>query len=304
MMNPVLRREMITSLRGWKNYAILSFYLIMLTIGVAIFFYSSINGSYNFTFDPQEVLYLYATLAMIQMALVAFSVPALTAGSISGERERQTLDLLLVTKLSPFSIVIGKLLSSMAFVLLLVISTLPIFSIVFYFGSLSVGSLLMVICFTLTTSYMIGGVSVFFSCIYKRTVVSIMLVYIFIGVLCFGTLIWVFLPMMVNGYDEASTLTMLLKLIPNPGAGFLSLIDSQVGFGIFQDLFYSTSQDTKNEILFWTTNNLWLLHIIFQLIVGSIFILLATGLLDPVRERKQNNKKTKNKADQQIKGEA
>ncbi|WP_304509262.1 ABC transporter permease [Anaerotignum sp.] len=293
MMNPVLRRETITSLRGWKNYAVLTFYLFMMTLGAFIFFYSSAYESYRFTFDPQSVVYLYVVLGSIQMALIVLSVPALTAGSISGERERQTLDLLLVTKLSPFSIVIGKLLSSMAFVLLLIVSTLPVFSIVFYFGSVGIGSVLTLVCFTLTTAYMLGGISVFFSCIYKKTVVSIMLVYIFTGILCFGTLILVVLPMAVRGGNQVSNTVTLFKLIPNPGVAFFSLIDGQIGSNIIKDVFFEYTQPSKNSFIQWGAEHLWILHIIFQLVVGSVFIALAAGSINPVREHKQKNKRAK-----------
>ncbi|WP_352400384.1 ABC transporter permease subunit [Anaerotignum sp.] len=290
MMNPVLRREAITSLRGWKNYAVLTFYLLMMTLGAGIFFYTSVFQSYRFGFDPQSVVYLYVVLAAIQMALVVLSVPALTAGSISGERERQTLDLLLVTKLSPFSIVIGKLLSSMAFVLLLIISTLPVFSIVFYFGSVGIGNLLTMICFTLTTAFMLGGISIFFSCIYKRTVVSIMLVYIITGVLCFGTLLLVLLPMMVRGFYEPSDGATLIKLIPNPGVGFFSLIDNQIGTNILQSAFFNYTQGTKSSFILWASGNLWILHMTFQVVVGCVFVVLAASLINPVREHKQKYK--------------
>lgn len=295
MMNPVLRREAITSLRGWKNFAVLTFYLLMTTMGAGIFFYTSAFQSYRFAFDPQDVVYLYVTLAAIQVALIVLSVPALTAGSISGERERQTLDLLLVTKLSTFSIVIGKLLSSMAFVLLLIISTLPVFSIVFYFGSLGIGSLLTMMAFTLTTAYMLGGISIFFSCIYKRTVVSIMLVYIVTGVLCFGTLLLVLLPMAVRGYGQLSSTATLLKLIPNPGVAFFSLIDNQIGSNIVGDVFFHNSYSTMNTFVLWASENLWVMHMAFQLVVGSVFVALAAGLINPVQEHKQKNKGAKAK---------
>lgn len=295
MMNPVLRREAITSLRGWKNYAVLTFYLLMMTLGAGVFFYASVFQSYRFSFDPQNIVYLYVTLAAIQMALIVLSVPALTAGSISGERERQTLDLLLVTKLSPFSIVTGKLLSSMAFVLLLIVSTLPVFSIVFYFGSLGISSLLMMIGFTLTTAYMLGGISVFFSCIYKRTVVSIMLVYIVTGVLCFGTLLMVLLPMATRGYGQLSSTATLIKLIPNSGVGFFSLIDHQIGTSIVDNVFFNNINGTKRSFVLWASGNLWVLHMAFQVVIGSIFVVLAAGLINPVREHKQRDKVTKTK---------
>ena len=66
-----------------------------------------------------------------------FITPGLTAGAISTEREKQTLSILLTTSQSSFQIISGKLLSSIAFLLLLIVAGLPIYSLVFLFGGIS-----------------------------------------------------------------------------------------------------------------------------------------------------------------------
>src|SRR5438093_9090140 len=71
--------------------------------------------------------FLFLFLVIFQVVLLAFITPALTAGAISGERERQTLDLLFVTPIAPFSIIWGKLLASMSFVALLLIISYAVF---------------------------------------------------------------------------------------------------------------------------------------------------------------------------------
>ena len=40
MMNPVLRREAVTSLRGWKNFAVLTFYLGVTALGAGMVIYT------------------------------------------------------------------------------------------------------------------------------------------------------------------------------------------------------------------------------------------------------------------------
>lgn len=40
---------------------------------------------------------MFAVLTILQMALVLFITPSLTAGAISSEREKQTLNILLTT---------------------------------------------------------------------------------------------------------------------------------------------------------------------------------------------------------------
>ena len=87
MMNPVLRREAVTSLRGWKNFAVLTFYLGVTALGAGMVIYTGMFDNWDFSFDPQIMMVLYVVLAAVQMALITLTVPALTAGSISGERE-------------------------------------------------------------------------------------------------------------------------------------------------------------------------------------------------------------------------
>ncbi|MFQ9208670.1 MAG: ABC transporter permease [Clostridium fessum] len=63
-------------------------------------------------------------------------MPALTASSISGERERQTLELMLTTTMEPRDMVLGKLASSLVTMLVLAVSALPVQALVFVYGAL------------------------------------------------------------------------------------------------------------------------------------------------------------------------
>ena len=141
MMNPVLRRETKTTLRSWKMFAILTVYVAVVALGAILFLYGTMFNSYNYSFDPAQMTYMYVVLCAMQMGLMLLAAPAMTAGCISGERERQTLDLLLMTKMSSLSIVIGKLMSSIATLVLIMVATLPVFAIAFYFGGVTITSL-------------------------------------------------------------------------------------------------------------------------------------------------------------------
>ena len=223
MMNPVLRKEAITTMRSWKTYGALVLFLVISAVGAMLYIDLSMFQNRDLSFDPSAMVWLYVVLAAVQMGLVLLTAPAVAAGSISGERERQTLDLLLVTKMSPLSIVLGKLASSLMYVMLLVVATLPIFAIAFYFGAVSVVQVAEVFAFVLVTACMVGSVSVFFSCLFKRTIVSIVLMYLVIGFLCFGTL--VLLAFYYMSYDglyngDIPVLATILILIPNPGAAY------------------------------------------------------------------------------------
>ena len=92
MINPVLRREAKTTLRNWKIFYAVAGYVLIVTIVAAIAIWQLMYNSYNASFDPASMINVYIGLTVLQLVLVLLMTPAFTAGSISGERERQTLD--------------------------------------------------------------------------------------------------------------------------------------------------------------------------------------------------------------------
>ena len=76
-------------------------------------------------------------VASLEFLMLILIMPAMTAGSISGERERQTLDLMLTTCMTPADIVLGKLEAALGTMFLMVVSSLPILAMVFVYGGVT-----------------------------------------------------------------------------------------------------------------------------------------------------------------------
>ena len=73
----------------------------------------------------------------VQTLMVAVLAPAATAGAISSEREHQTLELLAVTPISSLAIVLGKLVSALAWLFVLILASIPVTALVFVFGGVA-----------------------------------------------------------------------------------------------------------------------------------------------------------------------
>ena len=102
-------------------------------------------------------LQLYAFVATLEFLLLMFIMPALTSGSISGERERQTLELLFTTRMTPKDIVMGKLFSALSQLMVLIVSSFPILLLTFVYGSMDLMDLaFLMVCF-LVTAVFCGG---------------------------------------------------------------------------------------------------------------------------------------------------
>ena len=85
---------------------------------------------------------IFAALLMLETLLVAFLAPMATAGAISLEREKQTLEMLAATPITSVAIVLGKLFSALIYVWLLIAASIPLTAVVFVFGGVAPDDLL------------------------------------------------------------------------------------------------------------------------------------------------------------------
>jgi ABC-type transport system involved in multi-copper enzyme maturation permease subunit len=127
----------------------------------------------------------------LELMAACFIAPGLTAGAISSEREHQTFDLLRTTLLSARSVVWGKFLAAFLYLLLLIFAALPIQSLAFLFGGVSLEEMLISTLMLVLTSMTFCAVGLFFSSLLARTLVSTVLAYAF-------AILWVFgLPFII-----------------------------------------------------------------------------------------------------------
>ena len=122
-------KELRGRMRGRRAFVILTLYLLFLAgIGwawelIVARHYdasNSLNGgsaAFASALIGQEI---FGALLLVETLLVVFLAPAFTAGAISLEREKQTLDMLAATPISSIAIVIGKLLSALTYVFILI----------------------------------------------------------------------------------------------------------------------------------------------------------------------------------------
>lgn len=145
LSNPVTVKELRGRMRGRRAFAVLTLYLALLSGVIALVYlvYASGANGVGSTAARTAGKGLFAAVLAVQVFLVVFIGPAFTAGAISGERERQTFDLLKTTLLSAESVVLGKLISALSYVFLLVLVSIPLQSIAFLLGGLSLTELLL-----------------------------------------------------------------------------------------------------------------------------------------------------------------
>lgn len=139
LQNPVTVKELRSRMRGARAFVLLTLYLVFIS-GLITLVYLTYTTAANQPFGPdprQAGKPIFGTLLFLQLLLVVFLGPSFTVGAITGEKERQTYDLLRTTLLSANSLVFGKLLSALSFILLLILATVPLMSIAFLLGGVA-----------------------------------------------------------------------------------------------------------------------------------------------------------------------
>jgi ABC-type transport system involved in multi-copper enzyme maturation permease subunit len=87
-------------------------------------------------------LVLVRSVTETQSILILLFLPAITCGAIAGEKERNTLAILLTTRLSPLTIVLEKLASRLVIVFVLLLLSLPLLAVAYSMGGISLPELL------------------------------------------------------------------------------------------------------------------------------------------------------------------
>src|SRR5262249_54093222 len=119
----------------------------------------------------------FAMLAMIQFTVVIAMTPAYTAGSITEEKERKTLEYLLATDLSSREIVLGKFLSRLGNLTLLLITGFPIVALLQILGGIDPDLLLITVAATLLLMMSLASASVLCSVYSRRTRKAVVAIY-------------------------------------------------------------------------------------------------------------------------------
>lgn len=215
-VNPVLRREMVERMRGGRTFVILTLYLGLLSLVL----YGTYEVGRNSN-DPTASALLgrgiFEWLLFFMLLLVLFLVPGQAASAIAGERERQTLVPLQVTLLSPRQILLGKVGAAVAFLLLLVVATVPLLSVSYLIGGVTIGEVLGGVVAVVFVGVALGCLTATISVFARRVQGATVMSYGLVLVLVLGTLGAYGAAAMVDssrGVDDANPPSWLLLANP------------------------------------------------------------------------------------------
>src|SRR5215510_5570741 len=102
---------------------------------------------------------IFYWMSYVQLGLVALLAPIFTAGAITQEKDSQTYDILLATPLTNGQIVLGSLMSRLFFVIALLISGIPVFSVTQIFGGVAIDAIVNSFAIAAATAFVTGALA-------------------------------------------------------------------------------------------------------------------------------------------------
>lgn len=195
--NPVMQRELLVNLRMGRAFFFLLLYQVLLGAVVLIAWPQPEAGRLDMTpnsADSEKTRLLVNLFFQGQFVLASLMVPSFAAGTITGEKERQTYEMLLASPLKPAAIVWGKLVASLAHLAILIFASLPITMLCLPLGGMQFFEMLAAYFGLLVSVCTFGMISVACSAYFQRTSASLVVSYMLILPLALtGAALWRYL---------------------------------------------------------------------------------------------------------------
>ena len=300
----VVSKELRWRMRGRRAYVIVTAYVAVL--GFLVFsVYGLTAGAATQRFDPSGFApaqgaggvsasaasligqSIFGVILVLQTLLTLLLAPALTSGGVSMEREKQTLELLITTPVSTLGFVLGKLVSSLAYVLLLILASIPLMSLAFVFGGIAPDDVVRAYVVLLATAFGMGSIGLFLSAWLKRTQLATAIALIVVFLLAFAAPLFHGYTYMTSPFDRDGTgrrpPTEVLVWF-SPLAADIDLICTAIPDSYAVSCGYSTvvvGQDLDQAKP--PRDLLWPRIVIALIVLGSVLTLATTQLISPSR---------------------
>ncbi|MBQ7775313.1 MAG: ABC transporter permease subunit [Lachnospiraceae bacterium] len=219
-LNPIVKKDLQVSARSmrlswgvflYEGVLTLAFLLALVVIQQESSYIYSSGNVYGY------LVYMFPVIAIVQVCIVALITPIITASSISGEKERQTFDIMLTTCMSPFSIVLGKVISAVMRILFYVAAGMPIMAISFVVGGLSWLNLLYFLLAVILLAVFSGSVGVLCSALCRKSITAVIMSFGVYFVVYGLTFLPLFLKMIFGNGNGGES---ILPLLFNPAVFF------------------------------------------------------------------------------------
>jgi ABC-type transport system involved in multi-copper enzyme maturation permease subunit len=266
---PIFGKELRVAARRRRNYLLRVLYLVGLLLFLFLAYEITASehnsGGLAARTQAQEQLgwcffMFFSMFCVIAMALIG---PVVTSTAINQERQAKTFHVLLMTPMTAWQIVSGKLFSRLLTPLTLIGLSMPVLALVRLLGGVELEQMFGVVALCIVTAMMAAAIGLFCSILLRRAYAVILLSYFIMGV------VYVFIPVMT-----------IALLAPRGGMGKMPLF---MFLGTYNP-FWSTGMLASGQFMRMFPVN-WYWCVIGHLIATALLLFLSSLLVRRLARR-------------------
>lgn len=182
---PLLTKELTELANRRRTYVVRFLFGAFLFGGGLMILYGRTGGAVSSTARLGQGAEIFEQIVRLQFACVFLFLPAMTAGALTVEKERDTLTLLLLTTMRPTAILLQKVLSRVIPMLCFVVLSFPLMAAAYSFGGVTTESVYAAMwVLTLFVLY-VASVAVMCSSFFRTTVEAFIATYALLAISVF-----------------------------------------------------------------------------------------------------------------------
>lgn len=304
-LNPIVKKDVKVQSRSMKIcWGVFAYELILALVFFLAMLIIHEESQYSTNNLYSNLVWLYPVLAVTQLVILGLIVPVRTASAISGEKERQTFDIMMTTSMTPFTIIMGKVMTAIVQSMLFVTASMPIMALSFVVGGMSWSYLFWFLAVALLLSFFAASIGILCSSLCKRSVSAVIMAYGFYLIFFVGTVLPILLVEYMGAYSSYISTTPMtvtsggiiysyrenffLLLLLNPVMYLVEFFCRvMAGQSLVNDITSMTGiTQTAGPINLVTTGYWWMIvSTVLFIAVSFLFLWLAAKRINPVKRK-------------------
>lgn len=221
-LSPVTRQELADRFRGTRGGKVVTGYVALLGLALYLLYLvmasiARFDGGASYAAIGRS---MFDTFMAIQLAVALFFGAGYAASQIASEREKRTLPLLQITRLTPFGIAAGKWWAVTAWQVLLLVVGMPLAAAAAFFGGVMLADVLVGTAYMIVVVATFSAVAIAVSATMRRTTTAIVTTYGLLAGLMIGPGVLAIVEFLVT--DRTPRLSMAL----HPFTGLAVAVDT------------------------------------------------------------------------------
>lgn len=183
---PLLKRELIENSHKKRTYVIRILVALIFLLVMLLFYSEQIARHKNVLQVMGRGRDLAVVLLVCNLVAIYILLPAMACSAISAEREKQTLSLILISRITPGGLIAEKFLSRLVPMIALMLITLPMLSIAYMLGGMKLEAVFAALLGLFTAAIQVNSAAIMCSALFRTALEAFWATYLIFAFISLG----------------------------------------------------------------------------------------------------------------------